>query len=114
MPDLERLLLLPVQVRVHFSSVVSRRDLQSKAQALADAFALSREAFMFADSQPLLEDYHGELYRWTAAWYVEVVEAGLMRSTFQPDDQTISRLHAYFDAGLSPSDAAQAIFGEKH
>jgi hypothetical protein len=81
---------------------------------MADALAVSWEALMPADSQLLLEDYQLELYRWTAAWYEEVVEAGFMRSTFQPDDETVSRLHAYFDAGLSPGDAAQAIFGEKH
>jgi hypothetical protein len=37
-----------------------------------------------------------------------------MRAPFQPDDATVSRLHGYFNAGLSPAEAAQAPFGQKH
>jgi hypothetical protein len=69
---------------------------------------------MFGESKLLSEDYQLELHRWTAAWYDKVVEAGFIRPTDQPDNETVSRLHAYFNAGLSPTEAAQALFGGKH
>jgi hypothetical protein len=81
---------------------------------MADASAESLEALMLAESKPLSADYQLELYRWTSAWYDEAVAAGFIRPTLQPDDETVSRLRAYFDSGLSPTEAAQAIFGEKH
>jgi hypothetical protein len=69
---------------------------------------------MFDDSrlQPL--DYLLELQSWTAAWYDQVVKAGFVRPPFQPDDATVSRLHGNFDVGLSPTEAALALFGPKH
>lgn len=69
---------------------------------------------MLAQSQPLSAEYQIELYRWTAAWYDELVEEGFIRPTFQPDDEIVSLLRAYFDAGLSPTEAAQAMFCDKH
>jgi hypothetical protein len=69
---------------------------------------------MFGELQQLSVDYQLELHRWTAAWYEEVVEAGFIRPSYEPDDETISRLYAYFNAGLSPTEAAQAVFGTKH
>jgi hypothetical protein len=74
----------------------------------------SLEVFMFGESQLLSLDDQLELHRWTAAWYEKVVEAGFIRPAYQPDNETISRLHAYFSAGLSPTEAAQALFGGKH
>ncbi|MGF6931046.1 hypothetical protein OKW41_000185 [Paraburkholderia sp. UCT70] len=69
---------------------------------------------MFDESKLLSVDDQLELHRWTAAWYDTVVEAGFIRPTYQPDNATVSRLHAYFNAGLSPTEAAQALFSRKH
>jgi hypothetical protein len=69
---------------------------------------------MFDDSRQQSLDYLLELQSWTAAWYDQVVKAGFVRPPFQPDDATVSRLHGYFDVGLSPTEAAQALFGPKH
>lgn len=72
------------------------------------------EVLMFDESNLLSEDYQVELHKWTAAWYHKVVEAGFIRPVYHPDKATVKRLHAYFTAGLSPTDAAQALFGQKH
>jgi hypothetical protein len=72
------------------------------------------EVVMFGEWQQLSVDYQFELHKWTAAWYDEVVEAGFIDPAYEADNATISRLYAYFNAGLSPTDAAQALFGEKH
>jgi hypothetical protein len=75
---------------------------------------LTLEVFMFDESKLLSVDDQLELQNWTAAWYDKVVEAGFMRPPFQPDDATVSRLHGYFNVGLSPTEAAQALFCRKH
>lgn len=54
------------------------------------------------------------LDQWTRACYDEAVEAEFIRPPFRPDPATIKRLRGYFDAGLSPAEAAQAFFGRKH
>jgi hypothetical protein len=69
---------------------------------------------MFDDSKLLSLNYLRELQSWTVAWYDQVVTAGFVRPPFQPDDATVSRLHGYFNVGLSPTEAAQALFGPKH
>jgi hypothetical protein len=69
---------------------------------------------MFDESKLLSVDDQLELQSWTAAWYDKVVEAGFMRPPFAPDDATVSRLYGYFNAGLSPTEAAQALFCQKH
>jgi len=69
---------------------------------------------MFGEPQQLSVDDQLELHRWTAAWFDKVVEAGFICPTYQPDHATVSRLHGYFSAGLSPTEAAQALFGGKH
>src|SRR5260370_3765958 len=69
---------------------------------------------MFDESKLLSPDSQLELQSWTAAWYDQVVKAGFIRPPFQPDDATVSRLHGYFNVGLSPTEAAQALFGPKH
>jgi len=54
------------------------------------------------------------LDQWTCAWYREAVEAEFICPPYYPDPVTIRRLRGYFDAGLSPADAAEACFGRKH
>jgi hypothetical protein len=72
------------------------------------------EVVMIGELQKLSVGYQLELHRWTSAWYEEVVEAGFICPTYEADNETISRLYIYFNAGLSPIEAAQALFGEKH
>jgi hypothetical protein len=84
------------------------------AHATADAPAATLEVFMFDESKLLSADFQLELQSWTAAWCDQVVKAGFIRPPFQPDDATVSRLHGYFKVGLSPTEAAQALFGPKH
>lgn len=81
---------------------------------MADAPAKFLEALMHVESQTLSVEYQLELYSWAAAWYKEVVDAGFIDPAFEADDETVRRLRGYFDAGLSPFEAAQAIFGDKH
>jgi hypothetical protein len=69
---------------------------------------------MFDELKLLSVDDQLELRSWTAAWYKKVVEAGFMCPPFQPDDATVCRLHEFFNAGLSPAEAAQALFCQKH
>jgi hypothetical protein len=69
---------------------------------------------VFDESKLLPVDDQLELQSWTTAWYNQVVKAGYVRPPFQPDDATVSRLCDYFGAGLSPTEAAQALFCQKH
>jgi len=59
------------------------------------------------DSQLELAELDGRLVRPSS-------ESRLHPPPFQPDDATVSRLHGYFNVGLSPTEAAQALFGPKH
>lgn len=54
------------------------------------------------------------LDQWTRAWFDEAVAAAFIRPPYRPDTVTIKRLRGYFNAGLSPAEAAQACFGRKH
>jgi hypothetical protein len=55
-----------------------------------------------------------ELERWTCAWYEEAIKAGTIGASYFPDTATIDRLRGYFSAGLSPTEAALACFGNRH
>jgi hypothetical protein len=85
-----------------------------EAHATADALAATLEVFMFDESKLLSADFQLELQNWTAAWCDQVVKAGFIRPPFQSDDATVSRLHGYFNVGMSRTEAAQALFGPKH
>jgi hypothetical protein len=54
------------------------------------------------------------LDQWTRAFYGEAVEAGFIRPHYYPNPVTIKPLRGYFNAGLSPAEAALACFGRKH
>jgi len=72
---------------------------------------------MFDDSKYISLSYAPgllDLDQWTRAWYDVAVEAEFIRTTYHPDTETIKRLQGYFNAGLSPAEAAQACFGRKH
>jgi len=75
------------------------------------------ETTVFDDSKYLLHSYPWgllDLGGWTRAWYDQAVEAKFIHPPYHPDTETIKRLSGYFDAGLSPAEAAQAHFGHKH
>ncbi|MGF6782437.1 hypothetical protein [Paraburkholderia sp. GAS334] len=69
---------------------------------------------MFDESKYVSAMYAQGLDQWTRAWYGEAVEGGFIRSHCHPEPATIKRLRGYFNAGLSPAEAAQACFGHKH
>ncbi|MFM0007996.1 hypothetical protein PQR57_44640 [Paraburkholderia dipogonis] len=69
---------------------------------------------MFNESKYASLMYEQGLDQWTRAWYGEAVEAGFIRPHYHPDPVTIKRVRGYFDAGLSPTEAAMACFGYKH
>ncbi len=51
---------------------------------------------------------------WTQAWYDQAIAADFIHPPYHPDTDTIDRVRGYFNAGLSPAEAAQACFGHKH
>jgi hypothetical protein len=55
-----------------------------------------------------------ELVEWTQTWYEEAVAGHFVRHPYEADSATLTRLHQYFRAGLTPAEAAQACFGVKH
>lgn len=69
---------------------------------------------MFDKSKYVSPIHTQGLDQWTRAWYGEAVEAGFIRRHYQLDPVTIKRLRSYFNAGLSPIEAAQACFGHKN
>ncbi|MGA3251789.1 MAG: hypothetical protein ABSD12_27175 [Paraburkholderia sp.] len=72
---------------------------------------------MFDDSNHLSLSYSWGLLNldeWTRAWYNQALAAKFICPPYQPESGTIKRLWEYFNAGLSPTEAAQAYFGRKH
>ena len=69
---------------------------------------------MFDESKYVSLVYAQGLDQWTRAWFDEAVEAEFIRPPYYPDTSTLQRLRDYFNAGLSPAEAAQACFGRKH
>jgi hypothetical protein len=86
----------------------------SAASLTSSGSAELLEIFMFDESKYVSPIYAQGLDQWTRAWYAEAVEAAFIRSHYRPDPATIKRLRDYFNAGLSPAEAAQACFGLKH
>ena len=81
---------------------------------MANASLELLEITMFNESKYVSLIYEQGLDQWTCAWYREAVEAEFICPPYYPDPATIRRLRGYFDAGLSPADAAEACFGRKH
>lgn len=69
---------------------------------------------MFDESKYVSPMHAQRLDRWTRAWFNEAVEAEFIRPPYHPDTATFKRLRDYFNAGLSPAEAAQACFGLQH
>lgn len=55
-----------------------------------------------------------ELAFWTRSAVDAAVYAGLLVPPWRPTEHAYGVLHGYFGAGLSPEDAAAALFGIKH
>jgi hypothetical protein len=64
--------------------------------------------------QPIVLDDLNQIVEWTQAWYEEAVAASFIRHPYEADADVLTRLHQYFRAGLTPLEAAQAMFGVKH
>jgi hypothetical protein len=64
--------------------------------------------------QPILLDGLNHIVKWTQAWYEEALAARFVRDPYEADADVMARLHQYFRAGLTPLEAAQAMFGLKH
>ncbi|WP_341315168.1 hypothetical protein WN982_07870 [Paraburkholderia sp. IMGN_8] len=69
---------------------------------------------MFDESKHISLTHEPGLDQWTHAWYDEAVQAEFIHPPYHPDTATLKCLRDYFDAGLSPAEAAQACFGRKH
>ncbi len=54
------------------------------------------------------------LQAWIHAWYHQAVNDGFICPPFEMDNATATRLHGYFDAGLTPCDGVLACFSTIH
>lgn len=54
------------------------------------------------------------LFEWTRSAIDAAVYVGLIVSPWRPTERTYSVLHGYHAAGLTPDEAAQAMFGIHH
>jgi hypothetical protein len=69
---------------------------------------------MFEELELLTLERAQELDAWVCAWYDAAVAENFVRAPYHTDDVIIQRLLAYFRAGLSPAESAEACFGKKH
>jgi hypothetical protein len=63
---------------------------------------------------PIAYDDQHKVVEWTKAWYEQALAANLVSFPFQADNDVVTRLHQYYRAGLTPSEAIEASFGVKH
>ena len=54
------------------------------------------------------------LYEWTRSATDSAFHAGYITRGWAPSDATCQRLRGYHQAGLSPDEAAQALFAVRH
>jgi hypothetical protein len=69
---------------------------------------------MLDESIQLAREYELELDAWTCAWYDAAVARDFIRLPYHPDAATVKRLQGYFNARLTPTEAAEACFARKH
>ena len=62
----------------------------------------------------LTEAESAMLFEWTRSALDEAVVAGFVTPPWRPTEEMYARMHGYYRAGLTPSEAAQAAFGTKH
>jgi hypothetical protein len=61
-----------------------------------------------------LSMHETELRAWMSAWYDHAFAVGFIRPPFVLDHATAVRLEGYFNAGLTPEEGANAMFGVVH
>lgn len=54
------------------------------------------------------------LTEWARVAFDEAVAAGYIVPPWHPTRQAYEQMHGYYTAGLTPADAAQAMFGTHH
>jgi hypothetical protein len=54
------------------------------------------------------------LYEWTRSATDSAFHAGYITRSWSPSDAVCNRLRGYFEAGLSPDEAAEALFAVRH
>jgi hypothetical protein len=69
---------------------------------------------MIDESNQLPREYERDLEAWVCAWYDAAVASDFIRWPYDPDAETVKRLHSYFHARLTPAEAAEACFARKH
>jgi hypothetical protein len=62
----------------------------------------------------LTEAEQAALTEWTHVAFDEAVVAGYIVPPWRPTLQTYEQMHGYYSAGLSPAEAAQAMFATRH
>jgi hypothetical protein len=64
--------------------------------------------------ETLSEADQAKLSEWTRVAFDEAVAAGYIVPPWRPTAQAYETMHGYFIAGLTPADAAQAMFATRH
>lgn len=54
------------------------------------------------------------LFEWTRSTVDSAFDAGYITRRWEPSDTTLCRLRGYHEVGLSPSEAAEALFATRH
>lgn len=54
------------------------------------------------------------LYEWARSTTDSAFHAGYITRAWQPNDATLFRMRGYFEAGLSPDEAAAGLFETHH
>ncbi len=62
----------------------------------------------------LTEAERAALTEWTTVAFDEAVAAGYIVPPWRPTLQAYEQMHGYYTVGLSPADAAQAMFATRH
>ncbi|WGS53562.1 hypothetical protein LFL96_21115 [Paraburkholderia sp. D15] len=62
----------------------------------------------------LSESQRAMLFEWTRSAIDAAAYAGLIVPPWRPTEHAYGVLHGYYTAGLTPDEAAQAMFGTHH
>jgi hypothetical protein len=69
---------------------------------------------MYDDVSNAPPQYVTDLRAWISDWYDHAFKVGLVRPPFRLSEAIADRLEGYYRAGLTPAEAATAIFGTVH
>ncbi|HEX7911772.1 MAG TPA: hypothetical protein VF534_27275 [Paraburkholderia sp.] len=62
----------------------------------------------------MTEAQQAMLYEWTRSTVDSAFAAGHITQRWSPSDKNLATLRGYFDVGLTPEEAADALFAVKH